>query len=369
MTPPVRVPTGDAAGGFSSRGWRVSGGVLFLSAGRIGQDGCGWYRCEQPARALAAAGVAAEVSTRLPVVFGESDTAPRRVVRLRTDAPALVFQRPLADFTRQAVEVAAGEGRAAWVELDDDIWSLPAHDPAARQITRAMVANLAAACAAATGVIVSTPALARQVARQTGQRNVVVIPNAIDPAAMPPVPVLPPGPLVVGWAGSASHRRDMALARNALRAAAARPGVLVSIQGEDLLAGTGIPHRHAPWTPDVRRHYLRAALLKVAIAPLLPSAFNEAKSSVKWLEHGFFGCPMVLSRVGPYAADVEDGATGLLADSPAAFKRHLLRLVDDAAAREAIGLAAREDVAARHLIAHRVPLYCDVLGLKAAQAA
>jgi glycosyltransferase involved in cell wall biosynthesis len=343
--------------------------VLFLSAGRIGQDGCGFYRCEQPCRALAAAGVAAEVATRLPVVFGESDTAPRRVVRLRTDAPALVVQRPLADFTRQSVEIAHGEGRSAWVELDDDIWSLPPHDPASRQITREMVANLTAACRAATGVIVSTPHLARQVARRTGQRTVVVIPNAIDPDAMPPAPILPPGPLVVGWAGSASHARDMALALPALRAVAARPDVLVSIQGEDLLAGTGIPHRHAPWTPDVRHHYLRAALLKVAVAPLLPSAFNASKSSIKWLESAWFGTPMVLSRVGPYAADVRDGETGLLADGAAAFRRHLTRLVTDPALRAAIGQAAREEVVARHLIAHRVDLYMQTLGLSAARAA
>jgi glycosyltransferase involved in cell wall biosynthesis len=343
--------------------------VLFLSAGQIGADGCGWYRMEQPCRALVAAGVAAEVSTRLPVVFGASDTATRRVVRLRTEAPALVFQRPLADFTRQAVEIAAGEGRSVWVELDDDCWSLPAHDPAARQITREMVANLTAACRAATGVIVSTPNLAHRVTRQTGQRNVVVIPNAIDPLAMPPPPLLPPGPLVVGWAGSASHSRDMALALPALRAVAALPDILVSIQGEDLLAGTGIPHRHAPWTPDVRHHYLRAALLRVAIAPLLPSAFNAAKSSIKWLESAWFSTPMVLSRVGPYARDIEHRRTGLLADGAAAFKRHLTSLANDPALRAAIGQAAREEVLAKHLIAHRVPEYMQVLGLSAAQAA
>jgi glycosyltransferase involved in cell wall biosynthesis len=345
-------------------------GVLFLSAGQLGKDGCGWYRMEQPCRALVAAGVPADVTNRLPVVFGEGGGVARRVVRLRTEAPTLVFQRPLFDLTRQCVELAAGEGRAVFVELDDDLWSLPAHDPASRQITPAMIATFAACCRAATGVIVSTPALARQVTRHTGQKRVVVIPNAIDPAAMPPTPPRRDGAdLIVGWAGSASHRRDFVVARPALREVAALPGVGVAIQGEDLLARTGIPHHAAAWTGSVAEHYRRCAHFDVAIAPLLPTAFNAAKSSIKWMESAYHGIPMVCSRVGPYAADVRDGETGLLAALSAAFTRELLRLVNDAALRAEIGDAARAEIMARHLIAHRVPDYLQVLGLTAAQAA
>lgn len=332
--------------------------VVFFPADR---HGSAFYRCEQPVAALVRAGLAVGIRLRVP-----TRNRGATIDALRLAAGALVFHRPIAPGLPEVIAVARREGRRVLVELDDDVWSLAPHNPAAPHFTRAALDRLGECIRAAHGVIASTPALAARIAAVTGQRCVAVIPNAVDPAlAGPPRDAAPDRPLVVGWAGGASHRADFRVARPAIlamqRRAATRGDMAVQFHGDDPLRGTPGPRTIHGWTMAIPEHYARIAAFDLAIAPLENSRFNRSKSALKWLEHALHRTPMVLSDVPCYRELAVDGGTALFAADATRFARQLRRLADDPALRASIGAAAHAEVLARHTIERRVPLYREVL--------
>lgn len=332
--------------------------VLFMSDET---GGCAWYRCQLPARALAAAGVAVASTTALRVrtrpVAG-SLTAITEVLDL---GRVTVIQRPIRHQLRALIERAADQGARIIVDLDDDFWSLTPDNPATRHIlATGGLTHLVHACRAASAVIVSTPALARRVSRETGQRNIAVIPNAIDPALFPPCPIPPDGLIRVGWAGGSSHRNDLRLIAPALSRLTRDPRVQCHTFGVDLLP-PDVPHLHHQWADAIPEHYRRIGILDVAAAPLTTERFNRSKSNVKWLEHAAHGTPMVLSPLLPYTESARDNDTALFADTPRDWYRQLHRLVADPILRWDIGQSAYQTVMAQHTIARRLPLYREVL--------
>ena len=72
-----------------------------------------------------------------------------------------------------------------------------------------------------------------------------------------------------------------------------------------------------------------------------PTLFNDAKSSVKFLEAAILAVPSVCSPSAAFRDAIEPGVTGLLADDPHSWHAALTLLVDDPSARRRIGLAAR----------------------------
>ncbi len=87
----------------------------------------------------------------------------------------------------------------------------------------------------------------------------------------------------------------------------------------------------------------------VNVVPLvLPSAFNEAKSAVKWLEAAAVGVPTVASASRPFVDVIDDGRTGLLVITPEDWVAALDRLVSDDVGRARIGAAARRRAELHH---------------------
>jgi len=86
----------------------------------------------------------------------------------------------------------------------------------------------------------------------------------------------------------------------------------------------------------------------VGLAPLAGSAFDACKTSLKYREYG--GCRIagVYAAVAPYADDVADGETGLLAAfDPSAWVDAIGRLVVDPPLRARVAARAHADVQSR----------------------
>jgi glycosyltransferase involved in cell wall biosynthesis len=331
--------------------------VVFLG---VGPDGCGWYRGVQPVAALAAVGVRASIQRHLTRTFKGAVT-----VALKLDADTLVIQRPLPPEMPSVVACAAKEGRRVVIELDDDVWSMAPHNPAARHFGRATLDRLAECCRLAHCVIVSTAPLAARVRAVTGQREIVVIPNAVDPALAGPERT-ETSPIIVGWAGGASHRADFRVARDAVIRAQSLPGVDVHFYGDDPLCGpppTPGPRAIHGWTADMATHYRNISGFHIGLAPVENSRFNRSKSSLKWIEYSLHSTAAILSAVPCYEGFAVHGETALLAADKHEWERALMRLMRDEGLRRELGEAAREEVLARHTIAHRLPLYREVLAL------
>jgi O-antigen biosynthesis protein len=86
----------------------------------------------------------------------------------------------------------------------------------------------------------------------------------------------------------------------------------------------------------------------IAIAPLEDSVFNDAKSSIKFLEAASVGLPSVSSPRRAFTDVIVDGTNGYLAATDAEWTQALLRLSGDAALRQRVGRGALADIMARH---------------------
>ena len=82
----------------------------------------------------------------------------------------------------------------------------------------------------------------------------------------------------------------------------------------------------------------------ISIAPLEPTAFNDAKSNIKFLEASILALPSVCSPADAFKSTIIDGETGMLATSPREWEHKLLALVDDQTLRVDIGNRALQSV-------------------------
>ena len=124
------------------------------------------------------------------------------------------------------------------------------------------------------------------------------------------------------WQGSATHEADWEVCIDAIDAVMQVHDdvrlVLLGYLPKCIIARANLPHwkeriEHVgfskPETYFDMIHHVRA---DVAVAPLQPQSFNEAKSPIKWLEATLIGIPVVASDMEPYASVISDGASGAL---------------------------------------------------------
>jgi len=101
------------------------------------------------------------------------------------------------------------------------------------------------------------------------------------------------------------------------------------------------------------------SMFDVAIAPSGENNLFRGKSDLRWLEASALGIPVVGDpEVYP---DIVDGVTGLAASSAEEAEAAILRLVDDAAARRAMGEAARAHVTEHRSIEVAAQAWAEVL--------
>lgn len=226
---------------------------------------------------------------------------------------------------------------------------------------------------AAAMVTVSTPYLKSLYDKYN--KNVVVVPNAIDFEVWHKVEPVDDGLVRIGLFGSNSHYKDWREAIDAVKrildeypnARFFFNGWLVMEEGKE---GAAIYEmkRHFKF-PDyfekmgLLEHpqceifepteiqdypkWLMDKRIDIGLAPLLDTKFNESKSNLKYIEFGAMGVSGVYADLEPYS-DVEHGKTGLKASKPIDYYTQLKKLVESKELRKSIGDAAHEDVKARY---------------------
>lgn len=167
-------------------------------------------------------------------------------------------------------------------------------------------------------------------------RNVVVIPNSIDPEEWNILPRSPGEPRV-GWTGSATHFADLTVMLDAVREVQKKSPFTFVMQGickeatldelmenlrfqwGDALFATplgksikhfmakleGIRYEFHPNVP-IEQHPEKVCDLRldVGIAPLQENTFNRYKSCIKYYEYALSGAVTLASHVLPYSAEV-----------------------------------------------------------------
>jgi glycosyltransferase involved in cell wall biosynthesis len=231
-------------------------------------------------------------------------------------------------------------------EIDDDIWSVdPVNVLAWRTFRQPIPRDVVAhAAQVADLVTVTTPHLAEVVTRETGQRNVAVLPNHI-PQEVLQMQRPQRDKVTVGWAGGASHALDLAMIARPLRRFLDRnPHAELHLIGTNYSAAVNGRCRWTDWAPRVFGYYANIDF-DIGLAPLHPSPFANSKSHIKALEYAGLGIPTIASDLPPYREFVLDGTTGFLVRREHEWGRRLYELANDPAMRTEMGAKAREHAA------------------------
>lgn len=210
-------------------------------------------------------------------------------------------------------------------------------------------------------VTTSTKFLAREYKRLN--KNVVVLPNCIDPVDWR-VPKRNEGEKVrIGIVGSVAYYHDFRVIQDFLKDLAGRSDVqlvMFGLQGKDerktnILTESelkdeyafwdAINVEHAPWVK--MNHYfnsLNDLKLDLMLIPRKDNYFNRCKSNVKFLEAAMCEIPVIASsfKNGPY--EELDGNMGILVKNQREWRYEVDRLIKDKELRRQIGRNAKDYV-------------------------
>jgi hypothetical protein len=303
-----------------------------------GLDGCGFYRLIWPGLALAAQGHDVQV-----VMPGDrNDDRYQLTARMRgdeivdaiipEDADVIVMQRVTHTNLARAIPFMRARGTAIVVDMDDDLTKINPQNPAYAWLhpkngTDHSWTNAALACANATWVTTSTPAL--QDTYAWPDRGTVLY-NMVEDRAFDLVGAADTGSF--GWTGNLkSHPDDPAVTGNSVARLVGEgfPFYMVGNPAgvakefrirEDQVGQSGIL--------DSRVWLEALSALHVGMAPLADTAFNMAKSWLKPLELSARGVPTVMSPRAEYRR-IHRLGVGVLAPRPKDFYREIRRLLTD----------------------------------------
>lgn len=167
-------------------------------------------------------------------------------------------------------------------------------------------------------VTVSTRALADFVLERIPEKNVKVLPNYVPAAICPRRAAPDPKIFKILWAGSPTHKHDLALMADALH------DILKANDGrvKFYCFGETVPTALLPVIQHVElvefvqfsdyMDKLSSIGADLMLAPLVDNEFNRGKSAVKALEAASCGYPILMSPVGEYSEIVKDGFPGSL---------------------------------------------------------
>lgn len=228
-------------------------------------------------------------------------------------------------------------------EVDDDVYAVDPANWLAHRVYRFEVPRDVTTHVAQVADLItcSTEYLAEVQARETGHHNIVVLPNCIDEDLLA-LERPRRDRLVVGWAGGASHLREIDMIADPLRRFLGRnPGAELHMIGQDFRDILRVPCRWTDWLADIWAYY-RAIDFDIAVAPVAPIEFNRSRSHIKVLAYAALGVPVIASDAECYRGFVLDGVTGFLVRREHEWGRRLYQLANDAAMREEMGAKARE---------------------------
>jgi len=330
---------------------------LLLAGGE--RDGCAWYRVEVPARWLQRQGV--EVRT---AYAAQGDLTDQDLVVVQTFSssrgidPTLVY----------ATAIMQQRGIRVAYDVDDDLWAIPDWNPLKALWTGSMYKNLTSMIRLADVVTTTTEQLGATL--ELLNHRVQVIPNALPREAFSDCDRSAHTGIRVGWAGSATHDKDLEQVHAALaQLLLDRPDVTLVFMGwcPPVWADYRARVESRPWVqPPMYYRELESLDLDVFIAPLADCAFNRSKSDVKLLEAAAMGWPIVCTDFGPYAGgpDVVPGIRVPL-DRPDRWVEALTTLIRDAELRRMFGLDAWRHVSKHRTIDDTGPRWLRAFGVTA----
>lgn len=254
-------------------------------------------------------------------------------------------------------------------EIDDLIFELPEGHPdrMTSYYSEGLVPMLTALNKADL-VTTSTDALANYI--KPFNPNIQVLPNYLIDSLWE---LKPPqkqednkNTVVVGYVGGHTHYPDLELITPGLMSILDLYGNRISFKlfGVDppgkLLASSQVNS-----FPPIDNYcefvtFMKGQEIDILLAPLVPSTFNQSKSTIKYLEYSALGIPAVYSQGLPYDSVVRHGENGLLAYSQNDWVHCIRTLVESPDLRYQIAKNAQKNVKQEWLLSQHGSQWGDI---------
>ncbi|MEO8346087.1 MAG: glycosyltransferase [Betaproteobacteria bacterium] len=255
------------------------------------------------------------------------------------------YSDPLTvDLMRRAREVHGVPTVYAW---DDDFFSIPDGLGAITDYYQSpsTLDSLRHILREATIVKASTPRLAARSREYSSHVTVAPFGFDFDQLTSAGGTDAESADVVIGFFGSHSHGLNVALVSPVLaRVAAEFPSTRFELFGPAGVLFGNLPRvTHLPWCASSSEsiNLLRGRGWSIGLAPFEDNLFNRTKLPTKYRDYSACGIAGVYSRIDPYADNVIEGVTGLLADQdPQSWYLAIRKLVEDADLRRRIASRA-----------------------------
>ena len=277
-----------------------------------------------------------------------------------------VFVQRLHDWESYYIlEKLKKAGRKVVYDMDDDIFSLTPDNPAFHVIGRDNQMAARECMKLADVVTTTTDLLGERLKRVCdGEVEPVTMPNAVSMDGWIPTDLVgsPDEWKRIFWQGSATHEEDWELCIVALdEIMKSRDDVRMVILGylpKSVQALSSMPH----WKgrieymgfSDTETYFqiVKHLRAEVGLAPLQNTVFNQAKSSIKWMENALIGMPTVASACSPYAEVIEDNVSGrIVVPGVDSWREAIESYLDNKPLRIETVRAAREEIGEQFNIA------------------
>jgi glycosyltransferase involved in cell wall biosynthesis len=271
---------------------------------------------------------------------------------LMDKADIIVIQRQIAPESLNFVREKKRQGKTVIYTLGDNMFCLPPHSPVFYYYTPQVIKKAAQIMKECHAITTTTPYLAEQLQRNSGQKYVYVLPHLIAKEHISKIaPDKPTDEIRIGWTTTPYHIGDWPICSHAIKDICNKyPQVKIVFWGfinEDM--SSYVPKEQLEfysWV-DVLEYYncLTAMDFDIGIAPLEDTPYNNSKSPLKFIEYGMLGIPGVYSPTPPYDT-VEHLETGLKPKKNRyrEWYRWLEYLIENPDERVRIGMNARNHV-------------------------
>jgi hypothetical protein len=358
MTPPIRALLARLRASLpqtvgTPKAFAPGQSILIVAELRIPQ--CAKYRVRQKQAYFARLGVPCHVvdwRQTADCLAAAASATQAILYRVPADPPVLALIDTLhARGIPTAWEVDDLVFDEEAIRQNSNLASLDAETQAGALTNARLYRTAMLACGAG---IASTPALAAAM-RAAGVPTVAVIENALDAETLALAAhfrgqraARKHAGLVITYGSGSTHDADFAQAAPALlRLLARHPEARLRIIGELTLpvgfASFAGRVQRLPFAPFAR--YLDLLCESdINLAPLEPSAFNDAKSNIKFIEAASLGIPTICSPRAHFAGIVRHGRNGFIAEGEEAWLSALTTLASGARLRRRVGKAALRTV-------------------------
>jgi glycosyltransferase involved in cell wall biosynthesis len=334
--------------------------------------GCFNYRVRLPVEAMQAAGHDIRYT---------ADMIPAEII---AGYDVMVNQLLWQELCFKNAYYAKAHGARIVYELDDYVMEIDPYSPAYEHYSRQEVQQgIANYLMLADAVTVTTKHLANKVLAHIDTISntrpaMFVLPNCVSGhewekwqtarAAIDRRPDI----VTIGWHGSATHIKDLAVIVPALlQLMQACPNVRLVACGLDYFRIFKAFERFADrieyrdWK-DPKEFAGNLIDFDIGLAPLENTRFNKCKSNVKFLEYSMLGIPCIASNVEPYEC-IQNDKTGLLVGANESdWLKALIRMVRHKSTREGIGQTAKNWVMQNRLIENNYHKWAEAYTITAA---